>query len=64
MFAGEAGSVLRESWTTGLGLGVQESGGWIQEGGMLASACHIIRDTLLTKTLSMEQWVDIPVTVQ
>ena len=55
--------MLRQSWTTGLGVGVQDTGGWMQEGGMLASACRVIQDTLLTKTQSMEQWVDFVVAV-
>lgn len=62
-FAGEADNLLRRSWTTGLGVGVQDSGGLIQQGGMLASACRVIQDTLLTKTHTIEQWVDFDVFV-
>ena len=62
-FAGETDNLLRRSWTMGLGVGVHDSGGWMQEGGMLASACHVIQDTLLTKTHTMEQWVDFDIFV-
>ncbi|KAL8578088.1 hypothetical protein ACOMHN_055408 [Nucella lapillus] len=56
LLSGEVGGLVRQSWTTGLGLAVQDTGGFLQEGSMLSSACQVVRDTVVSKTHTLEQY--------
>ncbi|XP_076444404.1 E3 ubiquitin-protein ligase listerin-like isoform X2 [Babylonia areolata] len=54
--SGEAACVVRQAWTAGLGLAVLGTGGFLQDGSILSAVCRIVRDALLTKTHTTDQY--------
>ncbi|KAK7480178.1 hypothetical protein BaRGS_00028563 [Batillaria attramentaria] len=54
--AGETASSVREAWSVGLGAVVSHTGGLLQDGGLLASGCTLIRETAQSKTHCLEDY--------
>lgn len=50
-----AESHVREAWSVGLGDLIRQTGGFLQDGGLLVSCCALIRDVAEMKTDSMEK---------